>query len=369
MDNKNSGESVHLTLPARITFLAAIGLLGFIWSTGTIGAIGLICGILAATLNIVMLLDAGNSVPWLLCTAAVNLGAYGASVAYARSFDVMLTALYPLIMAAAVYLTLRMKMGRAASIAAAALCGTVLLLSAFAAAVYSQFGVLNADSINAVLDSIYEPIIEYYNNLLGEIADEANITLAAVDAKKLLYYAKSMLIGSVGAVMIVFAYFITLAARIIASVFGVDDLLPSGLRVGISAKITKDGPTVEIFREPVKWRIELDFVSAVVYLVAYAVSVLTASSDNMSLPLMAAENLILILSPGFFYCGARDVVLGLRGKASMGRMSRFILIPAVILSLINPSSIIILLCALGVIVTFRENRARRKMQDNGKETK
>jgi len=281
----------------------------------------------------------------------------------------MFTALYPLIMAAAVYFTLRMKMGRSASIAAAAFCGTILLLSALAAAVYSQFGVFNAENINAALDSIYEPIIDYYNNLLKELADEANITLAAVDAGKLLYYAKSMLIGSVGTVMIVFAYFITLAVRITASVFGVESLLPAGLRVGISAKLTKDGSTVEIFREPVKWRIELDSVSAAVYLTAYVVSALTASSDNVSLPLMAAENLILILSPGFLYCGARDVVLGLRGKASMGPMSRLILIPAVILSIINPSSIIILLCALGAIVTFRENGARRKMQDNGKETK
>ncbi len=369
MDSKNIGESVHLTIPARIAFLAAICILSFIWSTGTLGMVGLLCGILAAALNIVILLDAGNSAPWLLCTAAVNLAAYGAAVVYARSFDVMLTALYPLIMAAAVYLTLRMKMGRSASIAAAAFCGTVLMLAAFAAAVYSQFGALNAESINAALDSIYEPIIEYYNNLLKELADEANITLAAVDAKKLLYYAKSMLIGSVGAVMIVLSYFVTLAARVIASAFGVDSIFPAGLRVGISAKITKDGPTVEIFREPVRWRIELDFVSTAVYLLAYAVSVLTATSRNMSLPLMAAENLILILSPGFFYCGARDVVLGLRGKASMGRMSRLILIPALLLALINPSSIIILLCALGVIVTFRENRARRKMQDNGKETK
>ena len=369
MENKNNGESVHLTIPARIIFLAAVWFFSFVWSTGTAGSVGLVCGILAAALNIVVLLDVESSKPWLVCIAAVNLAAFVSSAIYAYSFPVMLTALYPIIMAAAVYLTLRMKMGRCVSIASAAFCGTVLLLSAFAASVYSEFGALNAETVNLKLDSIYEPIIEYYNSLLTEISNEANITLAAVDTKKLLYYAKSMLLGSIGAVMIVLSYFITLAARIIASVFGADNIFPSGVRVGISAKITKDGPAVEIFREPVRWRIELDSVSAAVYLAAYAVSVLFASSENMSLPLMAAENLILILSPGFFYCGARDVVLGLRGKASMGRISRFILIPVLILSMINPASIVILLCALGVIVTFRENRARRKMQDNGKEIK
>ena len=102
MGNKNSGGSAHLTKPVRITFLVAIGILSFIWSTGSLGTVGLLCGILAAALNIVVLLDAGSSMPWLVCVGAVNIAAYAAAVVYSHSYESMLTALYPIVMAAAV---------------------------------------------------------------------------------------------------------------------------------------------------------------------------------------------------------------------------------------------------------------------------
>jgi hypothetical protein len=73
----------------------------------------------------------------------------------------------------------------------------------------------------------------------------------------------------------------------------------------------------------------------------------------------ALQNLVLLLTPGFLYCGIRDVVLGIRGKGSFGGISMFTLIFGAILFFVNPTSVITLLAALGVAVTLRENRMKR----------
>ncbi|MBQ8552161.1 MAG: hypothetical protein IJ428_05030 [Clostridia bacterium] len=376
MDNGNNDinkvgadEIPRLTLPARIAFVAAICLLTFAWAVGVLGIFGFLLAILVAALNILLALDARGSKTVLWILLAANLLPFAVSAVYLQSVTAALSALYPLLMAMAIYLTLCMRLGRAVSIIAAALPAVILWFVTFALTIYTELGAVNIETINAVLELVFEPIGEYLSEFAVEVGGEKISYFSEADIKTALYYYKTLLIGSIVAVMIVWAYLVTLAARLIAEVFGLDKLLPGGLRIGMRAKRTEDGPMVEMFCEPVKWRIELDSVSAGVYIAAYVVSVLFASADGTLIPAIAAENLILILSPGFFYCGARDVVLGFRGKASMGRMSALVLIPALLLAFINPSTIAILLCALGVIVTFRENGARRKMANNGKESK
>ncbi len=370
--NKDTGpEKIpRLTLSSRIVFLLVICAFTLLWAVGALGIFGFVLAVLASALNILCALDARDSKVGLLILLAVNLVPFAAVLLYLQSVTSALNALYPLIMAMAVYLTLRKHIGRAASVLAAALPAAVLWFCTFAAAVYLQFGAVSADSINSMLDLILvEPMTSYIEVLEEQLGEDGAVLLNAVNIDELVYYCKSLLIGSITAVMVVWAYLVTLATRIIAGVFGLDVLLPTGLRIGMLVQRTANGPTVEIFRETVKWRIELDSVSAGVYVAAYLISMLFATDGGTLMPAIVAENLILILSPGFLYCGARDVVLGFRGKASMGKISAFILAPALLLIFINPTAIVILLCALGVIVTFRENGARRRMENNGKESK
>lgn len=371
INNDTASEKLpRLTLPSRIAFLSVICLFTLLWTVGVLGIFSFVLAVLASALNILWALDARDSKGGLLILLVANLVPFAAALLYLQSVTSALNALYPLIMATAVCLTLRMRMGRAVSVIAAALPAAVLWFCTFAVTVYSQFGVLSADSVNSMLDlMLTEPMTAYVEALAEQLGEEGAVLLNAVNIETLVYYCKSLLIGSITAVMIVWAYLVTLAARIIAGVFGLDVLLPTGLRIGMLVKRTQDGPTVELFRETVRWRIELDSVSAGVYIAAYLVSMLFASDEGALMPAVVAENLLLMLSPGFFYCGARDVVLGFRGKASMGKMSVLILVPALLLAFINPSVIVILLCAMGVVVTFRENGARRRMINNGKEPK
>ena len=350
----------EFTLPAQILFCVSICLFGFASAVNPLGIAGLPLAILSAAMSVLLALAYRDDAGRLGILLAVNLIPFITAALVLRSVSHALAALFPLMMALPIWLTVRMHHGRSASIAASAVTAALLWILYLGLAIAAEYGACNRETIAEMLDTALTPVADALRKMTFEHEGETLPYYTENDIELLLYYAKTMLFGAIGAMMIVCSYLVTLAARLIAGVFHVTPLLPMGLRVMVRAQMTEDGPRVEVKQEPVVWRIEIDSVTASVFLIAYIISMILSIAGNGSLTLYSAlQNLVLLLAPGFLYCGARDVVLGIRGKGSFGGISVFTLIFGAILFFVNPTSMITLLSALGVAVTLRENKMKR----------
>ena len=350
----------EFTLPAQILFCVSICLFGFASAVNPLGIAGLPLAILSAAMSVLLALAYRDDACRLGVLLTVNLIPFIIAALVLRSVSHALAALFPLMMALPIWLTVRMHHGRSASIAASAVTAALLWILYLGLAIAAEYGACNREPIAAMLDTALTPVADALRKMTFEHEGETLPYYTENDIELLLYYAKTMLFGAIGAMMIVCSYLVTLAARLIAGVFLVTPLLPMGLRVMVRAQMTEDGPRVEVRHEPVVWRIEIDSVTASVFLIAYIISMILSIAGNGSLTLYSAlQNLVLLLAPGFLYCGARDVVLGIRGKGSFGGISVFTLIFGAILFFVNPTSMITLLSALGVAVTLRENKMKR----------
>ena len=350
----------EFTLPAQILFCVSICLFGFASAVNPLGIAGLPLAILSAAMSVLLALAYRDDAGRLGILLAVNLIPFITAALVLRSVSHALAALFPLMMALPIWLTVRMHHGRSASIAASAVTAALLWILYLGLAIAAEYGACNRETIAEMLDTALTPVADALRKMTFEHEGETLPYYTENDIELLLYYAKTMLFGAIGAMMIVCSYLVTLAARLIAGVFLVTPLLPMGLRVMVRAQMTEDGPRVEVKQEPVVWRIEIDSVTASVFLIAYIISMILSIAGNGSLTLYSAlQNLVLLLAPGFLYCGARDVVLGIRGKGSFGGISVFTLIFGAILFFVNPTSMITLLSALGVAVTLRENKMKR----------
>ena len=350
----------EFTLPAQILFCVSICLFGFASAVNPLGIAGLPLAILSAAMSVLLALAYRDDAGRLGVLLAVNLIPFITAALVLRSVSHALAALFPLMMALPIWLTVRMHHGRSASIAASAVTAALLWILYLGLAIAAEYGACNRETIAEMLDTALTPVADALRKMTFEHEGETLPYYTENDIELLLYYTKTMLLGAIGAMMIVCSYLVTLAARLIAGVFHVTPLLPLGLRVMVRAQMTEDGPRVEVKQEPVVWRIEIDSVTASVFLIAYIISMILSIAGNGSLTLYSAlQNLVLLLAPGFLYCGARDVVLGIRGKGSFGGISVFTLIFGAILFFVNPTSMITLLSALGVAVTLRENKMKR----------
>ena len=350
----------EFTLPAQILFCVSICLFGFASAVNPLGIAGLPLAILSAAMSVLLALAYRDDAGRLGVLLAVNLLPFITAALVLRSVSHALAALFPLMMALPIWLTVRMHHGRSASIAASAVTAALLWILYLGLAITAEYGACNRETIAEMLDTALTPVADALRKMTFEHEGETLPYYTENDIELLLYYTKTMLFGAIGAMMIVCSYLVTLAARLLAGVFHVTPLLPLGLRVMVRAQMTEDGPRVEVKQEPVVWRIEIDSVTASVFLIAYIVSMILSIAGNGSLTLYSAlQNLVLLLAPGFLYCGARDVVLGIRGKGSFGGISVFTLIFGAILFFVNPTSMITLLSALGVAVTLRENKMKR----------
>ncbi len=358
----------RLSTPVQVVFLVTVLVLTLLYASGLTGIIGYALVLVAVAMNVLLAFEFEKSKAKLFVLLFVNLIPFVAAGVYFQSLPLSLGALYPLMMALPIWLTVRMGYGRAASIAFTAICAMLVWCASFAGVLIAELGSFNAQTLGALLDATLDPYIEYIKSLF-ESEDVAQvIKLTAADLDMIRYYFKTMFFGSVAVVMIIWSYLATLAVRLIAAVFGVSHRIPRGYRVGVRAMITGDGPKVEIFREEVVWRVQLDNITVAVYVISYIISVLSAPKGGVALTAYSvAVNLILILSPGFFYCGARDIILSFRGKSVSGKFGRIAAIIAVVLAIISPASVVLIFSALGVAVTVRENRAQRSIQKSGKE--
>ncbi len=358
----------NLSKATQIAFLIAICFLSFFSVMETVGILGTVFVLISAAMNILLAIEFGKSTPKLLLLLSVNIIPFAAMLLYSTYLPAALLTLCPLALALPIYLTMRMGLGRTASIASAAIACFLLFASQFALIIYDMYGALNIETVGAYIDEVFAPIADEFSKLTAEIDGKTQALFTEQTLDQLFYYTKTMLIGSSAMMMLVFAYFATLATRLLAGIFGVAHYLPTGLRVHVRAVMTAEGPKVEISQESVQWRIEIDSVTAWVYIAAYVASLFFAPVDgNVGIVYLALQNLVIILSPGFIYCGIRDAVLMVRGKAPRGMLGRIMPILLLVLLFVDPSLVIMLLSIFGVIVTMRENSAKKQAEKSRKE--
>ena len=352
----------------QIVLVLTVCVLSGLYATGILGALGAVLMLVAVAMNVLLLLEFDNFKVKIFILLFVNIIPFSAAAVFLQSVVMALGALYPLVMAMPIWLTVKKGYGRSASIALAAIGAMLVWCISFVLSIISELGAFNSETLGTLLDSIFDPYVEYFLSAAGSEDGGILSQITSADIDMMRYYFKTMFFGSIGMTMIVWAYFATLATRLVAKIFGASWRLPVSYRVGFRAKLTNDGPQVEVMHERVPWRIQLDVISVGVYVAAYIIAVLFAPSDGVLLTLYTvAINLILILSPGFLYCGLRDIVLGFRRKSTTGALGYITFAVGLVMMFISPISIVIMLCALGVIVTVRENRVRRNSEKIGKE--
>lgn len=351
-----------LTTLAKVIFFLAVPLLTFADASGALGAFGFPVMLIAAALNVILALEFSDSAPMLLALLFVNLVPFATLTVMSLSFLASVNALFVLALSFPVFIGVRMGLGRSTSIAMAAIAATLVWCVSFAFAVLSFKGSLGIAEITAYLDELVAPIGQELSQIGFEENGQTVPFFTSADIENLLYYFKSMLLGTAAALMIVWAYLTTLAVRIISTLLGTAWRLPGSMRVNVKALMTENGPKLEISHEPVIWRIDIDSVSVWVYIAVYiAMLIFGTAEGGMRLFHTAVTNMFIILSPGFIYCALREIFLGARGKTS-GKPRFLPFIIGAVLLFLNPSTIIYLLCAFGAVTVLRDNRLRRNSE-------
>ena len=354
---ENMPEKKYLSATTKVIFFFAIPVLTFIYSLGVLKSFGFPVMLIAAAMNVLLALELEKSAPKLLLLLFVNLIPFAAMYVYTMSFAVALNTLFVLAFSLPTWLTLQMGCGRSVSIAASAALASLLFCATFALAVFLEKGALNITTVTEVIDAVLAPLKEAFSDIKYLENGVEKPLFASSDVSLMMYTVKSVTIGSVAFAMIVWAYLVTVAVRMLASAFGTAWRLPLGIRVTISGKMTEDGSKVNVTHEPVLWRIDIDSVSVGIYILTYLVVLFGGA--NVSMFYTVVMNIFIILSPGFIYCALRNIILGIRGKASR----KITLLPIVIgavLFFMNPSFIVFLLGAVGIAAVIRDNMARRE---------
>ena len=386
LEHGADSETKHFRPPTVIIFSILVFALGVAAAIDPLGVGGLPLSILAAALLASLALDARGrgavffvlgGISMLVSLIIFAIGGNGALEALRRA----LGALYPTAFAFPVWITLRRGYGRAVSIASSAALGTILWLVLAALDVYALTGALDAESIRMFIDACFEPLRNTLSGLKFQTFAGGQALLSESDIENLVENVKMLLPGAIISVMIVWSYVVTVGVRIVANTFDLSGMLPvtrcliirrRPIQPGENAE-TDDAPDAspreripfgtEVSFRDICWRIELDAVSAVVFIAAYLFSVLFSSSGGRNLPLAtAAQNLIAILSPGFIYCGLREIF-----HPSGGGKGCFLIALAVVLAVLNPLTLVLLLSVVGVTAVLRESRARKQMTKDRKE--
>jgi hypothetical protein len=373
----NNQKSAGFRLPTQIVFGLSIFAFGIISAFNPLGAAGLPLSIIAAAMLVTIALSFKSNYMKVSAFFSLELLSFIVSAAIYVSYgkagiDIALinslAALYPVFLAFPIYIGVRLKKGRSFSIAAAGLATTLFWILYTALSIYFEYGTINLAVINTVFDESFSQIknsleaITYEKN--GEILKFYNSS----DIELLIYNIKTLLIGSLAAIMMTVAYFVTLVSRFIAISFDQKDLFPVGYRYRFRRVIGENGPLVEMIRETVQWRIELDSITAIIFIASYLVTVLFDTSGGKVLPLaITAKNLIIILLPGFLYAGGRDLLTGITGKNPAGGRGCLLFVLAGFLMIISPMMLFMLLSVIGVISTLRENKRRSDANKNRKE--
>jgi cytochrome bd-type quinol oxidase subunit 1 len=100
------------------------------------------------------------------------------------------------------------------------------------------------------------------------------------------------------------------------------------------------------------WQFEMSIISACVFAAAYAVSVLFSAGNATALSL-TAENIIIILTPGFALVGARRAINRVKARNG-GFITAVVGVIAFLLLFINITAFFISISFLGVIETVMD---------------
>ena len=366
MNNKisddNNNNPPGLKKAARIVFYAVIVLLCCVSSANPLGFVSLPFTVTAAALIINLSLGYDKKDPRRAAVFILILPSIAASLLlYPVGTDkIALTAslaavLFPYVLALPIILCLRHRTGRTASIASAAVASLLLWFAAGALIHWLSYSALDAASIGKTLDRLLEPLRAYLAGFTYESGGETLQYFSEADIENLVGYTKSVLLGTAAAIMVVIAYFVTLLTRLVARSFDRESIFPVTRRIHVRRIVAPDGPTAEFRREDVVWRINLDNVTAFIYIASYMASVLLASPDGgVSVPGATAQNLTIMLTPGFVYAGIREIMAGFGGtRTNLSGCLTFA--AAAVLVFINPLMLVILLAVIGVVSTIREN--------------
>lgn len=107
------------------------------------------------------------------------------------------------------------------------------------------------------------------------------------------------------------------------------------------------------------WRFEMSFVSAYIFIAAYAVSLLFSSGKTTAISL-TAENIIIILTPGFALIGLKRAIDRIKTR-SRGFSTAIIGVIALTLFFYNIAAFFVSVSFLGVIGTLSDSiKIRRK---------
>ena len=370
--NNNNGiavpSNVRLTWSARILLAAAAETVLFLAAFNIAVGFSLPALLLASAVNAVLLLEAWRSKLIIAAVTALNLVPFAVAALATGSLDAPLSSLYPIIAALPIWLTVRLDKGRTVSIAASAAVSALYFATIFAVGIYMSTGELSMSTVSGFVDNLMQPFRTLFAQMSYTAEDGSSSPLfTAAQVDQLFYLLKSTIVGSVIASLLVMSYVITLFCRIIMKLFGIDYMLPFSQMVRFVPKISEGNePTIELQTKNVIWRIAPNAVSALMFFVSFAATLLFSASEGITV-FSVAENLLLMLYPVFFYCGARDIAGSFRGLIIGERRGCFIPVVCIVCIFIDPSLLISLLAVLGAADTVRENRmAKHLNSDNFK---
>lgn len=361
---------------ARVFFFAAAAALAIFSAYSKMSLSGIAASLVGAALILIPALASGSGFD----TAAAFLPGIASYLIFAvtwgrseglwEAFVSALPALFMTVLAFGIWSTVKLGMNRAASISFTALLCVVFWLLCAAVRIRAYTGKLDLDTIRAVLDAFFDP----FRKVLASITfdnDGSNLQLYSdTDIENMISTAKRTFIGSLGALMLVAAYLVTVAARVVSAVCGVFSVFPTEERDEIAIMPNDDGDSVGIFVEHIRlpWRIEISTISAVVAVAAYVVCILFQTPEKQLAAVTVAENMLILLMPGLVYVGVRSLVYGLSGNSRglfglrPGKKNAFgpiaVAVAAVALFFVSPAAPLILLALNGVIDIFSENFRR-----------
>ena len=370
---KVSGE--NFLLPVLLTVAAFGGSSVIIFGAGFFGifltlasSAMILVAALSANNNIKRAIRLSSVIPAFLSVAilsSVSLGSFADAALKASPM------LFPGVIALGIWFSVIRGKNRSFAIAFSAALGTLFWLILVALNIKYVAGSIDLPKIRAILDGFFEPLQSALSSVTIDHGGTSVQIYGDNEIAAMISTAKRTFIGSLGAIMLIGSYLVTLIARIIAALFGLDRLLPSEVHDEIAFVSCEDDPDdIDVLVERIKfpWRIEISTVSAVVALAAYGVRMIFRNPEKQLALVTCAENLLILLLPGLVYVGLRAVLMSLFGKSRgmFGFRSReknpifavLLIITAIILLFISPSAPFILFAAGGAVDIFSENFRR-----------
>ncbi len=263
-------------------------------------------------------------------------------------------------------IAVRFRMRLSSTIALMAFLGVAAYFALMLTYVKADFGRIDIASIRETVSAVSRVFVR-------DIKDTNGIfKLGNAELESLAVSMNQLFIGIIGVEMLIEAYLTTLAARVIAAVFGYSKLLPVEEHEEIEyvpIQIDEnDEIGLDVFVERIKyrWRIELSTVTAAVAAIAYGFVMLFGGNDSL-IAVIAAKNILLLICPGLVYVGIRAALGSITGKGRSFFGLKFkirpggimVLLLTVMLLFINRFGVIMILAANGIIDIFSESFRRK----------